>query len=285
MTSQICAAGARRLAALKVFFGLIAASLIGCGGSNSITPTPNPPSFPTSITGDWQFTAAINGGRNIPLAAYLTSAAGAVSGTAVADAAFPGDGTPECCGGPFASFSSSLTGTVDAKNNLTLVSTVPNGGPVFTMTGIVNAGTLANGSFTLTGPCPAQGTITGTEYPTLNGTYTGTLTSTSTGQSFVVSTTFDQSAALNSRGFFNVNGTANFAGYPCMTSAVVATPLEMNSGFLGNNFEVTMNAAPSGDLIVSGTLSPDGKTLAVTYFFVLMGSSCNNDKGTGSLKL
>jgi hypothetical protein len=153
------------------------------------------------------------------------------------------------------------------------------------MTGTVSGGTLTNGSFTLTGLCPAQGTITGTEYPTLNGTYAGTLTSQTSGQNFAVSATFDQSATLNSRGFFNVDGTVNFTGYPCMTSAAVATPLDMNSGFLGNNFTVTMNAVPGGDLIVIGTLSPDGKTLTVTYFFILMGSSCNNDTGTGLLML
>jgi hypothetical protein len=190
-----------------------------------------------------------------------------------------------CCGGPFAQFNPSLTGAIDAKNNLTLGSTVPNGGPVFTMTGVVSEGTLTNGSFTLTGSCPAQGTITGTEYPALNGTYAGTLTSQKSGQSFAISATFDQSTALNSRGFFNVNGTANLTGYPCMTSAAVATPFDMNSGFLGNSFSVTMNAVPNGDLIVDGTLSPDGKTLALTYFFFLMGSSCNNDTGTGLLTL
>lgn len=284
MTSQVGATGKKHLIALKVFLSLAAGALIGCSASSPIS-TPNPPASPANITGNWELLAAINGGGNVPFGVYLTSTGGTVSGTAVPQIAFPTDCTPECCGGPFAEFNCSLTGTLDAKNNLTLGSTVPNGGPVFTMTGVVSGGTLTNGSFTLTGGCPAQGTMTGTEYPTLDGTYKGTVTSTSTGQSFAVSTTLDQSTALNSRGFFNVNGTATFTSYPCMTSAAAATPLDMNSGFLGNNFAVTMNAAPGGDLIVTGTLSPDGKTLDLTYYFILIGSSCNNDTGTGSLTL
>ncbi|MGD0683014.1 MAG: hypothetical protein ABR990_13310 [Terracidiphilus sp.] len=285
MTSQAHSADGRWLVALIVFLGLTAGGLAGCGSTskNSIT---TPPRTPANITGNWQFTATINGGGNVPIAAYLTSAGGVASGTADVEMAFP-TACPVngCCGGPFASFNPSLTGIIDANNNLTLGSAVQNGGPVFTMTGTVSGGTLTNGSFTLTGLCPAQGTITGTEYPTLNGTYAGTLTSQTSGQNFAVSATFDQSATLNSRGFFNVDGTVNFTGYPCMTSAAVATPLDMNSGFLGNNFTVTMNAVPGGDLIVIGTLSPDGKTLTVTYFFILMGSSCNNDTGTGLLML
>jgi hypothetical protein len=273
------------LAALIVVLSLTAGGLAGCNSTSKISTT-DPPNTPANITGNWQFAAVSNSGGSVPIAAYLTSTSGAVSGTADVEKAFPDSCVLNgCCGGPFASFNPSLTGTIDAKNNLTLGSTVPNGGPVFTMTGTAVGGTLTNGSFTLTGSCPAQGTITGTEYPTLNGKYAGTLTSQMSGHSYAVSSTFDQSATLNSRGFFNVDGTVNFTGYPCMTSAAVATPLDMNSGFLGNNFTVTMNAVPSGNLIVSSTLSPDGKTLATTYFFILMGSSCNNDTGTGLLTL
>ena len=282
------AVGGSCLAALTVFLGLTAGGLTGCGPISNLSLT-DPPSTPANVTGNWQFTAVLNGGGTVPIAAYLTSTDGVVSGTAYVNIAIPASCTVTgCCGVAFASFNPSLTGAIDAKNNLTLGSAVPNGGPVFTMTGTVSGGTLTNGSFTLTSSCSAQnaqGTITGTMYPTLNGTYAGTLTSQTSGQSFAISATFDQSATLNSRGFFNVNGTVNFTGYPCMTSAAVATPLDMNSGFIGNNFSVTMNAVPGGDLIGFGALSPDGKTLAFQYFFILMGSSCNNDTGTGSLTL
>ena len=288
MNTLARAAGVSYLAALIVFLGLIAGGLAGCGSTstNSITP---PTPTPANVTGNWQFAAVLNTSSTVPIAVYLTSTNGVISGTADAKIAYPASCVLNgCCGGPFAGFNPSLTGTIDANNNLTLGSTIPNGGPVFTMTGTVSGGTLTNGSFTLTSSCPAQGAqgaITGNEYPTLNGTYAGTLTSQTSGQSYAVSANFDQSATLNSRGFFDVDGTANFTGYPCMTSASVATPLDMNSGFLGNSITVTMNAVPGGDLIVIGTLSPDGKTLATSYFFILMGSSCNNDTGTGLLTL
>jgi hypothetical protein len=288
MNTLARAAGGSCLVALIVFLGLSAGSLAGCNSTSKISVT-DPPTTPANITGNWQYTAVLNTGSTVPFAVYLTATNGAVSGNAWIQIAIPASCTVAgCCGGAFAGFNPALTGTIDANNNLTLGSTIPNGGPVFTMTGVVSGGTLTNGSFTLTSSCPAQGTqgtITGTEYPTLNGTYVGTLTSQTSGQSYAVSATFDQSATLNTRGFFNVSGTANFTGYPCMTSAAVATPLDMNSGFLGDSLEVTMNAVPSGTLIVSSTLSPDGKTLAVTYFFILMGSSCNNDTGTGVLTL
>jgi hypothetical protein len=288
MNTLARAAGGSCLAALIVFLGLTIAGLAGCGSTSKISVT-DPPTTRANITGNWQFAAVPNGGSTVPFAVYLTSTDGAASGNAWIQIAIPASCTGTgCCGSAFAGFNPSLTGTIDANNNLTLGSTVANGGPVFTMAGVVSGGTLTNGSFTLTSSCPAQnaqGTITGTEYPTLSGTYAGTLTSQTSGQSYAVSANFDQSATLNSRGFFDVNGTANFIGYPCMTSAAVATPLDMNSGFLGNNVTVTMNAVPGGTLIVIGTFSPDGKTLATTYYFILMGSSCNNDTGTGLLTL
>jgi hypothetical protein len=221
-----------------------------------------------------------------PLPIYLTSTNGSVSGTVW----IPADTNNicianGCCGGPFSVINRSLTGIVDADNNLTLGSTVPNGGPVFTMTGTVSGGTLSDGSFTLTGSCAAQGTVTGTEYPALDGTYAGTLTSQTTGQSFAVSAILDQTAAPNSGGAFYINGAINFTGYPCLTSATAATPIDANSWFIGDSFWIYMNGAPGGNFNLSGTLLPDGKTFAVSYGFYLVGSSCSGDYGIGTLTL
>jgi hypothetical protein len=259
---------------------MMAGGLAGCGGSSTIV---TPPSTPTNITGNWLFTTQNAGGGSDPIAAYLSLTGNTVTGSAVVEAAFPLDCAPNgCCGGPFAEFNGSLTGTIDNKGNLMLGSTVPNGGPVFTMTGDVIAGTLTNGSFTLTGSCPAQGPVIGVEFPTLNGTYAGKLTSQSNGASFSISATVAQSTTLNSRGFFNVSGTAQLSGYPCLTSATAAMPLDIYSGFLGNSFEVTMNASSGGaTLDFGGVLSLDGKTLMANYFVI--GGGCANDIGQGTL--
>jgi hypothetical protein len=287
MTSRAHTAGAHLCFAIIFIVGILALALTGCVANAPISVS-DPPGPPANITGNWQFTASPSGSGGIPIAAYLAATNGAVSGSAVVESAFPQDCSSNgCCGGPFAEFNGSLNGTIDAEGNLKLGSAVPNGGPVFTMAGTVNSGTLAKGSFNLTGSgsCAAQGTMAGTEYPALNGTYSGKLTSQTTGQSFTISATFNQTGTLNSRGFFDVNGTANLSGYPCATSASVATPLDLNSGFLGNNFAVTMNAVPGGTLILSGALSPNDTTMQTQYSFVQVGSSCNDDIGTGALTL
>ncbi len=284
MTSWERAAGGSR-AALIVFFALITGGFAGCA-SNGHIPTTGSTSPPVSsyIPGDWEFTATNSSGWAVPIGAYLTSSGNSVSGTAWVQMAFPLDCTPECCGGPFYAFNNSLTGTLDSSGMLTLGSAVPNGGPVFTMTGTVSGATLTNGTFSLTGGCPDQGTMTGYALPVLNGTYAGTMTSQNTGQSFSLSATLQQSATLNSRGFLDVSGSATLSGYPCLTSATVATPLDLNSGFLGNQFGVTMNASSGGATLgLSGTLSQDGKTIAAAY--TAAGGGCQLDYGTGTLTL
>jgi hypothetical protein len=280
MASQGLSDGASRHITSFSFTALLAFALAGCGGTSSLVT--NPPPSPGEITGNWVLLPS----PGLPIATYLSSNSGTVSGNAMIEGACPADCVNGCCGGPFcAGFNGSLSGTIDTKGNLTLSSAVPNGGPVFAMTATASSGTLSNGSFTLTGSCPAQGTIAGTEYPTLAGTYTGTLTSQNTGKSFAISETVDQSSSLNSGGFFDVSATASLSGYSCVTSVAEATPLNQNSNFLGDNFIVTMNASPGGTLFLSGVISPDGKTMAATYEYALLGSSCNVDLGTGTLTL
>ncbi|MHB1935059.1 MAG: hypothetical protein ACYCOR_00565 [Acidobacteriaceae bacterium] len=266
------------------FLCLMTGGTTGCGSGNFMGPV-----TPAGIPGNWELTLTNSGavmfsGGVVPMGVALTSMGSAVSGTASVQLPFPQLCSANgCCGGPFAEFNDSLTGTLDDKGDLTLGSAVPNGGPVFTMTATVSGGTMTNGTFGLTGPCPDQGTITGVALPALEGTYAGTVTSVDTGKSYSLSTTLQQSATPNARGFFDVNGTATFSGYPCLTSATVATPLEQNSGFLGNQFGVTMNGGGGATLSISGTLSPDGKTIAATY--VAAGGPCRLDLGKGTLTL
>jgi hypothetical protein len=258
---------------------LIAGGLAGCGSGGSIAASPPPAS--TAIPGNWEFTATNSSGWAVPFGAYLTQTGSTVSGTAWIQMAFPMDCTPECCGGPFYDFNDSLTGTLDSSETLTMGSAVPNGGPVFSMTGTLSGGTLSNGTFSLTGGCPDSGTLTGYELPELDGTYVGTMTSVDTGQSYAFSASLQQSSAVNSRGFLDVSGTATVSGYPCLTSATGGGS-EQNSGFLGNQFGVTMNASSGGaTLSLSGTLSQDGKTIVASYN--ASGGGCTLDFGTGTL--
>jgi hypothetical protein len=269
MTSWVRASGPACVALIFSF------SLLGCAASNP--PASNPPASPAGVTGNWEFTAA----PGYPMGAYLNASGSSVTGSAVMQMAFPLDCSPACCGGPFADFNGSLTGTIDSSGNLKLTSAVSNGGPVFTMSGQVANGSLTNGTYTLTGGCPASGAFTGAEYPALNGTYAGTLTSKDTGNSFTISTNLAQTT-INSRGFLDVTSSATLSGYPCMSSATGATPLDENSGILGNQFGVGMNGNQSGTTFsLSGSLSQDGRTINASY--TVGGGSCTLDYGTGTL--
>jgi hypothetical protein len=281
MTSRVRACGTR----CRAWLFLIASVIVGCGGNSSIVSSP--PNSPGDVTGNWVLIAGIGtSGNGRSIAAYLSSTNGAVSGNAIVEGACPQVCANGCCGGPFcAGFNGALSGTMDAKGILTLGSAVANGGPAFSMTATASQGQLTNGSYSLTGSCPSQGTITGTEYPTLAGTYSGTLTSTNTGQSFAIAETVDQSSSLNSHSYFDVSATASLNGYSCASSATEATPLDQNSGFLGDSFTVNMNASSGGTMFLGGTISPDGKTMAATYEYALLGSKCNIDLGQGTLTL
>ena len=257
-----------------------AAGITGCGGNSNVHSIPAP--SPANITGNWELTASLTSGGIAPIAVYLTASSGSVSGIAFGPAATDNVCSADgCCGSPIGFFSGvALSGTVDASGNLKL-GTAAAGNPVFAMTGAVSGSTLSNGSFTLGGACNTQGTITGVEYPALDGTYSGTLTSQVTGQSFTVSAILGQSSAPNSSGYLGLAGTGNVTGYSCISSA--ATPI--NTSYIGNYFNASLSPSSSETLGLLATLSPDGKTLAISYGFSLSGSRCNEDYGGGTLTL
>jgi hypothetical protein len=269
-------------AAMLLVACVITGGLTGCGGTSSTITPPNPPPTPANITGNWELTPKITSGFTTSIAVYLTSNAGVVSGIAEGPPAVDNVCTSNgCCGTPIGVFYNvALTGTVDSDGNLKL-STAAGGNPNFAMTGTASGSTISNGNFTLSGTCTAQGTITGTEYAPLDGTYAGTVTSQATGKSYAVTTTLDQGSVPNSSGYLNLTGAVSVSGYPCISSG--STPL--SSTFLGNEFNAGVNPSPNGTLGWGGILSPDGKTIEISYGFNQSGSSCNGDFGTGTLTL
>jgi hypothetical protein len=266
--------------------------ITSCGG-NSQTIISSPPATPADITGNWELSASVTSTGSTPLTLapaaigiYLTSNAGSVSGIAYGPPAndllvFP-DG---CVGGPLGIFNDVvLTGTVDSSGNLKL-GTAAGSNPAFAMTGTVGGSTISSGSFTLecSTSAIAQGTITGVEYPALNGTYAGTLTSQATGQSFTMTMALNQGSAPNSYGVLSLTGTVNVSGY----SYISATAMSFPSGFtfVGNAFAMDVNSSSGEALYLTATLSADGKTLPVTYGTFLSGSGLTQDYGAGTLTL
>lgn len=269
-------------AAVLLVACVIAGGLTGCGGTSLALSPPTNPSAPANMTGNWVLTANVAEEGTVPIAVYLTSNAGSVSGLAVGapavDLIVYGGG---CVGSPIGMFSNvALTGTIDTEGNLKL-STAANAKPSATITGIVSGTSLSNGSFAIGGDCTTQGSMTGTEYATVNGTYSGTVTSEITGQSFTVTAALDQSSTPNSAGLLTLTGTATVSGYSCVPSGATA----INASFVGDDFFLDLSNSPSGTLGWNGSLSPDGKTLGTSYGFSPASSGCKEDEGTGTLTL
>jgi len=279
MTTRALARGVRCIAAVIACIAF-AAGIAGCGGNSNVHSIP----APASITGNWGLTANLTSGGTVPIGVYLTSNAGSVSGIAYGPAATDNVCVANgCCGSPIGFFSGvALTGTVDSSGNLKLGTTAASN-PAFAMTGTVSGSTLSNGNFTQSGTCNTQGTITGIEYPPLDGTYSGTLTSQVTGQSFTMAMAPNQSSAPNSYGFLSLTGTVNVSGYSYISPTAMSFPTGLT--FLGNAFAMDVNSSSGEALYLTATLSPDGKTLQVTYGTFPSGGGLTQDYGTGTLTL
>ena len=114
----------------------------------------------------------------------------------------------------------------------------------------------------------------------LNGTYAGTLVSSVTGNSIGVTTTLSQSGP-NSSGILEYSGSASFTGFSCIGSVTVPA----SGKFFGNQLidrPLPANIPHSG-IYLTGTISPDAKTIAVNYESV--SSSCSDDFASGTLTL
>jgi hypothetical protein len=260
-----------------------ALGIAGCGGNSQ---SPLPVQLPPSITGNWELTANVTPEGTAPIAIYLTSNAGSVSGIAFGPPAFDLLVYPDgCVGSPLGTFNGVvLTGTVDTSGNLKL-GTAAGSSPAFAMTGTVSGATISSGSFTLecNNSAAAQGTITGVEYPALNGTYAGTLTSQVTGQSFTMTMAPNQSSAPNSNGVLSLTGTVNVSGYSYISPTAMSFPTGFT--FVGNAFALDVYSSSGEALYLTATLSTDGKTLQVTYGTFPSGGGVTQDYGTGTLTL
>lgn len=281
MTAPVLRGCIRSLAAMIAWIAFVI-SITGCGGNSNVHSIP----AAANITGNWELTANITSGGTAPIAVYLTSNAGSVSGIAFGPPANDLLVNPDgCVGSPLGIFNGVvLTGTVDTSGNLKL-GTAAGGSPAFAMTGTVSGAAISSGSFTLecNTSTTVQGTITGIEYPPLDGTYSGTLTSQVTGQSFTMAMAPNQSSAPNSNGVLSLTGTVNVSGYSYISPTAMSFPTGFT--FVGNAFAMDVNSSSGEALYLAATLSPDGRTLQVTYGTFPSGGGLTQDYGTGTLSL
>jgi hypothetical protein len=274
---------------------IVAFCIAGCGASNVSPSSPTP--IRTGITNNWQLALSDSPGIvGATYGIYLTQKGNAVSGILAFQQVYqmcvPPSGPP--CAFPFGEIPLELTGTVDTSGNIVLNSVPDSGGPAaFSITASTTDDTTLSGTYTITlvttSP-PAtwvdQGTISGNTINALNGTYSGTVKSP-TGLSMDVTTTLSQTSSPNSFGDLEVSASANFVGLQCFTSATVPNP----GGLRGNQLVVNFipSNSPSTTISMFGTLSPDAKTIAVS-FTELSGGACSSgyyygELGNGTLTL
>jgi len=275
-----------KLKSLAMLTAVVA--LAGC--TLPYTPVSNPTPGSSGITGNWEITLTSTtwAGITYPFGIYLTQTGSTVSGVGswVGEAfpmyCLPGS-PPYCPSFPFAYLSPDVSGTVSADGNIVLTTATSGSNPVgLSITASTTNNTTLAGSYTITESTATidQGPVTGTMIAPLNGTYAGTLVSSVTGNSIGVTTTLSQSGP-NSSGILKYSGSASITGVYCIGSVTVPA----SGNFFGNQLIVDLLPAniPQSGIYLTGTISPDAKTIAVNYESV--SSSCSNDFASGTLTL
>jgi hypothetical protein len=254
------------------------AALLACG-SNPTPPKSNPSTF--NLSGDWLALAPYPVGTQTlptPIADFMGAlqfSGSSVTGTVRAlSPTFPN---------PCVSALQDLTvtGTVDASNNLVL--TIPiSGGTAAINAAVQDSYAYFNGSWQITGGACAMGStqITLAHFAPITGTYAGTFNildlSTLTiepGTATAIAAVLTQSTTPNADGQFPVTGTitatGNCSGTFALTSEVVA-----GGGLMLNQ------SIPEQTVIFDGATEPTATYLS-TAFSPL--TACNSQTYSGTL--
>lgn len=175
-----------------------------------------------------------------------------------------------------------LTGSVDAANNMTLVSS-PFGGTTLTLKGQVAVGGkgMAGASWSFSGGnCGSLGThsVTATNYSAIAGTYSGNFNDAD-GDVLPVSAFLQQTTIPNGDGQFTLSGTATFPANTCF----IEQPTLTDSQVTGSTLAMTYTDAASGAVLkASGTFNSAATLLTIANWSI-QGGACSGDAGTGSL--
>jgi hypothetical protein len=268
-------------------FAILSAVIALSGCTLPKSPIINPTPDSSGITGNWEITlTSTTYGGEYPFGIYLTQTGSTVSGVG----SWVGEAFPLCiastgppCGYPYSMLSPNFSGTIGTDGSLVLTS--PSSGS-YPITITINASTTNNttlsGTFAITTQTTTtdKGPVTGTMIAPLDGTYAGTLISSVTGNNIGVTTTLSQSGPV-SGSYLEYSGSASFTGVYCIGSVTVPA----SGNFFGNRLIIDLYPAniPQSGIYMTGTISPDAKTIAVNYESV--SSSCSADFASGTLTL
>jgi hypothetical protein len=235
------------------YLALIALSLVvaGCGGTGTATKSGKP----IDPSGNWSMKFTDGSGHTLLLSALFSQTGSVVSALNILAAGNP---APFSCVPFSATFAN---GEVLNVNQFSGDINTSFGNIHFTST-LNDAGTHADGTYTLTGSCwgvAASGTFSADEIPSVSGTWSGTVNCTSNcpagSASGTISATLTQDDATG-----NVSGTYAISGLPNISSGSIATK--------------------SSD-VLSGASWQDSMTDQNTNTYVIAGGPFNGSVGLG----
>lgn len=263
----------------RLLLVLWSAVLVGCGG-DSQQPQQSPP-LP-DVTGNWHFTAAssvnssvihldgsildlqnqnhnilANLGEDVPDPACIGT--GGVGGNivgAVLNGNQSGQSVP-LAGGP------SQSGA-DITMSLTSASD----------------GNTINGTYSVSGGCSDNGTVSGVRVPSLSGSWSGTVDGGPTTFSASLSQDSPSLSTINGNITVGLSGAVQFSASSCFASG----PLTANSGVWGNTVELDIAMADGLIVYGSGQVSDPSTAKTMTFSYTISSPTgsgpCDGQTGT-----
>jgi hypothetical protein len=245
-----------------------ATSMVIQGTPTAPTPITTPSPITANLSGNWQITAnyvAYNTLPTVDFSGSLQFSNGSVTGMLTASG-----NNGQCYFTLYGTAATSVAGTLDANNNLTLTTSVAGGTATITAVLPSNPQTLADGSYQIVGgPCATAATpMIITQYAPLTGTYVGNFnfpsndygTAPAPGTSTTVTAVLTQSSAANANGQFPITGT--------ITATGACTATMSYAGFAyGGMFSDTEPYLTA----FAGSFNPDASTI---YFADYIDGTC-----------
>ena len=261
-----------RCAAFLSVLSLGLPALTGCGTGFTSSPVT---SAAVVVTGNWQFSSTSSSATPLP------SFSGELTGTNTTFTGILHSNATSACVSPKSSFA--VTGSADARNNLTLTASNVAGGTL-KLTGVLAADgkSITNSSYVVTGGSCAfakPADATSQSYADITGNYTGSFTDPD-GDQIAVSAALSQATTPDTNGNFTMSGTGTFGGgnNPCFQSPTPVTYANVS----GNQFAVTYTDSHSGAQInIQGTFASDASSLTLSG--VQVAGPCGSASGTGTL--
>jgi len=223
-----------KIAGLSGVAAALTLSLIGCGAAASSN---------LAVTqGNWAFTATSSAKivnkqvASFVLGGNLSQSGDKLSGTLTVDQS-----------GCIAPQTIAFTGTVKGSD-ITLTSAAFDGN-VISVTGTANKDSLT-GSYTVTGGCADDGTISANVVPSISGTWTGTVFVSDSPATISVALT--QSSSASENGSFVLSGTATYTGSVCEASATITE----GSSISGSQLTLNLNTGVTYVATLNSTTAP-----------------------------